>query len=218
MADSKASDLTTVASVDGDELLYLVDDPSGTPADRKVSVDDLLAATPSATTSAAGIVELATSAEVDTGTDTTRAITPDALANSALQSTADSALQSADIGSTVQGYDADTLKADTADTLTVGFDSSDYAAGTKSSGTYTPDPADGNFQVATNGGAHTLAPPSTSCTIIIHYTNNGSAGAITTSGFTIVNGDSFDTTDTNEFIAQIVKINDVSTLTVTALQ
>jgi len=37
----------------------------------------------SATTSVEGIVELATSAEVTTGTDTTRAITPDALTNSA---------------------------------------------------------------------------------------------------------------------------------------
>ena len=34
---------------------------------------------------------------------------------------ADSALQSSDIGSTVQGFDADTLKADTADTLTAPF-------------------------------------------------------------------------------------------------
>ena len=42
------------------------------------------------------------------------------------------------IGTDVQAYDADTLKADTADTLTAGFDSSDFAAGTKSTGTYTP--------------------------------------------------------------------------------
>jgi len=38
-----------------------------------------------ATTAVAGIAELATTAEVDTGTDTERAITPDALSNSALQ-------------------------------------------------------------------------------------------------------------------------------------
>ena len=124
----------------------------------------------------------------------------------------------ADIGSTVQAYDADILKADTSDQLTVGFSATDYAAGTKSSGTYTPDPADGNFQVATNGGAHTLAPPSLTCNVVIHYTNNGSAGAITTSGFTLVDGDAFDTTDTNEFIAYITKVNDVSHLAVKALQ
>ena len=122
------------------------------------------------------------------------------------------------IGTNVQAYDADTLKADTADTLTAGFDSSDYAAGTKSSGTYTPAPADGNFQVATNGGAHTLAPPATSSSIVIHYTNNGSAGTITTSGFTAVTGDAFTTTNTHEFVCVVTKINDVSVLNVTALQ
>lgn len=122
------------------------------------------------------------------------------------------------IGTDVQAYDADTLKADTADTLTAGFDASDHAAGTKSTGTYTPAAADGNFQVATNGGAHTLAPPSTSCCIVVHYTNNGTAGTITTSGFSIVTGDAFTTTDTHEFICHITKINDVSALHVTALQ
>ena len=122
------------------------------------------------------------------------------------------------IGTNVQAYDADTLKADTADTLTAGFDSSDFAAGTKSTGTYTPAASDGNFQVATNGGAHTLAPPATSCSIVIHYTNNGSAGAITTSGFTAVTGDSFTTTNTHEFVCVVTKINDVSVLNVTALQ
>jgi hypothetical protein len=42
-------------------------------------------------------------------------------ATSAQGALADSALQSADIGVTVQGYDADTLKADVADTLTAPF-------------------------------------------------------------------------------------------------
>jgi hypothetical protein len=44
-------------------------------------------------------------------------------------------------------------------TLTGGFKASPYAAGIKSSGTYTPLYSDGNFQTATNGGAHTLSPP-----------------------------------------------------------
>lgn len=37
MADSKVADLTAVTTLDGDELLYIVDSPSGTPADRKVT-------------------------------------------------------------------------------------------------------------------------------------------------------------------------------------
>lgn len=85
------------------------------------------------------------------------------------------------------------------DTLGKGFDVTDYDAGTKSSGTFTPAPSNGNQQYAINGGAHTLAPPATSCTMILDYTNNGSAGVITTSGFDLVTGDAFTTTDTHKF-------------------
>lgn len=42
MPDAELADLTAITSLDGDEILYVVDDPSGTPADRKVTVDDLL--------------------------------------------------------------------------------------------------------------------------------------------------------------------------------
>lgn len=121
-------------------------------------------------------------------------------------------------GTHVQAYDADTLKADTADTLTAGFNATDHSAGTKSTGTYTPDPADGNFQYAVNGGAHTLAPPGSSCTIVIQYTNNGSAGAITTSGFTQVTGDAFTTTDGDDFMCVLTRCNSFSVLNITALQ
>lgn len=127
-------------------------------------------------------------------------------------------LTSSDIGSTVQGYDADTLKADTADVLTAGFAGTPYSAGTKSSGTYTPDEADGNLQYAVNGGAHTLAPPTNNSTIIIQYTNNSSAGTITTSGFTLVDGDTISTTDGDDFFFFITKNNGFSHLHVKALQ
>lgn len=98
-----------------------------------------------------------------------------------------------------------------------GYSATDYSAGTKSSGTYTPDPANGNFQYATNGGAHTLAPPATSCTMIIQYTNNGSAGAITTSGFTKVSG-AFTTTNGDDFMCYITRLNAFSFLNIQALQ
>ena len=103
------------------------------------------------------------------------------------------------LGSVVQPYDADTLKADTADVLTAGFAVSIHDAGTKSSGTYTPDEADGNMQKFVNGGAHTLAAPANDCTLVLQQTNNASAGTITTSGFTIVDGDDFTTTNGHEF-------------------
>lgn len=109
------------------------------------------------------------------------------------------------IGTHVQAYDADILKADTADVLTAGYAQTPYNAGTKSSGTYTPDEANGNLQYATNNGAHTLAPPTNNGTLIVLYTNGASAGAITTSGFSMVSGDSFDTTLNNEFLCYITK-------------
>jgi hypothetical protein len=104
------------------------------------------------------------------------------------------------------------------DTLTKGFDVTDYNAGTQSSGTYTPDPANGNQQYAVNGGAHTLAPPASSCTMVVQITNNGSAGAIATSGFTLVTGDPFTTTDGDDFMCYVTVCNGLSVLNVVALQ
>jgi hypothetical protein len=124
---------------------------------------------------------------------------------------ADNAVTSAKAASTI-------VKTDTASTLAVGYAITPYNAGTKSSGTYTPNEADGNMQYAVNGGAHTLAPPSNNCSMIIQYTNNGSAGTITTSGFTIVSGDAPGTTNGDDFIAYVVKINGFSHLTWVALQ
>ncbi len=97
-----------------------------------------------------------------------------------------------------------------------------YNAGTKSSGTYTPSPSDGVFQRAINGGAHILAPPSASpgdsVSLIIQYTNNGSAGAITTSGFDKVTGDALTTTSTDDFMLFITVCNNKKLLDVKALQ
>jgi len=123
-----------------------------------------------------------------------------------------------DLGVSVQAYDADTLKADTADILTAGFAGTPVNEGTKSSGTFTPAETSGNLKYAVNGGAHTLAPPTNNCTLIIQYTNNGSAGSITTSGFTIVTGDTIATTDGDDFFFYITKNNSKSHLHVTALQ
>lgn len=121
------------------------------------------------------------------------------------------------IGTDVQAYDADTLKSDVTANLTVGYTATAYNAGTKSSGTFTPDPALGNLQRAVNGGAHTLAPPSADTTLVVQYTNNGSAGAITTSGFTKVDG-SFTTTNGDDFMCYVTVVNSFSHLSIIALQ
>jgi hypothetical protein len=102
-------------------------------------------------------------------------------------------------------------------TLTGGFNATPFSAGTKSSGTFTPDPVNGNLQYAVNGGAHTLDPPATDCSIIIQYTNNASAGAITTSGFTKVDG-AFTTTNGDDFFAVITRLNSFTHLNIVRLQ
>lgn len=128
-------------------------------------------------------------------------------------------LSSSDIGVTVQPYDPDTLKADTADDLTAGFTSTSVDQGTKSSGTFTPAFASGNVQHYTNDGAHTLAPPSSgNGSIVIDVTNDSSAGAITTSGFTKVSGDTLTTTNGHKFRLFITVGNAGSHLHVQAMQ
>lgn len=90
--------------------------------------------------------------------------------------------------------------------------------GTVSSGSVTPDPGDRPQQHYINGGAHTLAPSANVGSILVDITNNGSAGAITTSGFTKVAGDSFTTTNGHKFRCHISVGNGGSLLSVQVLQ
>lgn len=157
---------------------------------------------------------------LDSDLTTWAGLTPSANAQSlvtAANYAAMRALLDLEVGIDVQAHDADTLKSDTTANLTAGYTATTYNAGTQSSGTYTPDASNGNLQRAVNGGAHTLAPPSSDCTIIVQYTNNSSAGAITTSGFTKVDG-SFTTTDGHDFMAYITRVNAFSHLNIVALQ
>lgn len=103
-------------------------------------------------------------------------------------------------------------------TLDQGYSTTPYNAGTKSSGTFTPSETNGNFQYCVNGGAFTLAPPTNNCTLVLQITNNGSAGAITTSGFTKVSGSPPTTTNGDDFLAFITKINGFSHLSWQELQ
>jgi hypothetical protein len=119
------------------------------------------------------------------------------------------------IASAVAGTDF--VKPDTTSNFTKGYTATTYNAGTKSTGTFTPDPTNGNFQKYSNAGAHTLAPPSSDCTMIIKITNASGAGAITTSSFTKVTG-SFTTTVGHIFFAYITKCDSSSELVIRALQ
>lgn len=42
MANKKVTDLSTIAEVTAVDIVYIVDDPSGTPASRKVTTADLV--------------------------------------------------------------------------------------------------------------------------------------------------------------------------------
>lgn len=95
------------------------------------------------------------------------------------------------------------------------YDTEDLGTG---SGTITPDPRDSNLMQLTNNAAFTLAPPTVgNCRVDIMVTNGASAGAVTTSGFTHVDG-SFTTTNGHDFLCRITVINSLSHLEIIAMQ
>jgi hypothetical protein len=92
------------------------------------------------------------------------------------------------------------IKADmSTKTLTNGVNVVEYDNGTVNTGTLTPVPSNGAMQRYTNGGAHTLAPTTLSGAYYLTISNNSTAGAITTSGWTKVAGDSFTTVNAAKF-------------------
>jgi len=102
--------------------------------------------------------------------------------------------------------------------LTDGYGGSDFDLGTNASGTETLDLTNGNFQKGVNGGAHILSPQIFTSTIIVQYTNDASAGTLTTSGYTLVNGDSLTTTNGHDFMLYSTVSNKSKHLHVVALQ
>lgn len=106
------------------------------------------------------------------------------------------------------------------DSITGGMTSTVADDGTKSTGTYTPDPSGGNFKKIVNNGAFTLAAPTASgdYTLIIKITNGASAGTITFSGFTLSTGDDLTTTNAEKFFLSIVKCDGDTSVSVQALQ
>ena len=107
--------------------------------------------------------------------------------------------------------------------ITTGYTVSSFNAGSNvaSYGTWTPDPANGNYQYATSNGAFTLSSPSSNSALDILLTNGVNAKSITFSGFTVdANniGDLYNTTNTNRFIIMIRRINSISTYIIKALQ
>lgn len=113
------------------------------------------------------------------------------------------------------------LKANVTNTLTVGYNFTPFNGGVVTSGTYTPNPANGNYQFYTNNGPHSINVPAVDCAIDIMITNGVSAAIPSFSGSYRVGpntGDPLTATNTSVFVISIRRINGVSTYTVKALQ
>lgn len=92
--------------------------------------------------------------------------------------------------------------------------------GTVSSGTTTIDCGFNPAQEMTNGGASTIAAPANDGQCIVLVTNNGSAGALSFSGFTVGanTGASLDTVNTHKFSIFVWETNGVAAYNVFAHQ
>lgn len=83
MADKKVTELASLSTPAGEDVIYIIDDPSGTPVSKKISLATLLGAVPSPTTFSAsvtlnnkvtaanGVMTLATSKSVSTNNAST---------------------------------------------------------------------------------------------------------------------------------------------------
>ena len=120
------------------------------------------------------------------------------------------------------------LNSGVADTLAAGFSATSYSVGTitGSNQTYTPAPANGNFQHMTlNGssltGTLTFDVPASVCTMVAEVTNggSGSVGAtLSTANYTKVTGDAYATTNGNKYNFFITRTNSYKHLHIQALQ
>jgi hypothetical protein len=105
-------------------------------------------------------------------------------------------------------------------TLSGGANVTSGNLGTITSGTTTIDCGASPLQYFTNGGASTLAAPVNDGSCMVLTTNNGSAGTLTLSGFTVGSstGGTLDTTNAHKFTIAIWRINGTSGYSIFAHQ
>ena len=110
---------------------------------------------------------------------------------------------------------------DTADqTLSGGANVDCHDLGTVTTGTLTVECGQCPLQFVTNGGAFTMAAPAVDGSTIVLVTNNGSAGAVTFTGFSNGSntGDAITTTNTAKFSIFVWRINGTAGYRVAAHQ
>ncbi len=90
----------------------------------------------------------------------------------------------------------------------------------QTAGSITVDPGDRPLQYITNSGAFTITAPANDGSMVLLVTNDGSAGAITFSGFQVGSnvGDALTTTSGDDFMIYITRINSLSTYSIQAMQ
>lgn len=121
------------------------------------------------------------------------------------------------IGTDVQAFDADTLKGDVADqTITGGARVTPLPLTNLSGQSITPDPGDRPIMTITNNGAGSILPGSNNGIYTLIVSNTTGAGAITTTGWTLV-GASFDTTTTSVFLCSCIVAGTVKVMIITKL-
>lgn len=227
MANKELSGLTAASTLDGTESVYVVQGGNSRRATAQAiaNLKDVSAyltiaaaaavyqplaaaltalATAFSAAAASGPASLAFAEDTDNGSNKVTVIAPASLAS--------------DFTFTLPAFTGTPALIDAADqTITGGARVTVNDLGTISSGTVTPDPGDRPHQKYVNGGAHTLAPGTNQGSYWLDITNNGSAGAVTTSGWTKVVG-TFATTNALKY-ACVAHVSDLgSLLTIQAMQ
>lgn len=176
----------------------------------------LVATSPSLTTPSLGV---ATATSINGNTFTTGTYTLTGTAAKTLNFTNSLTLSGTDATTmTFPATSSTVLTTGNTATITKGYTVTPNNLGNITS--FTVDPTLGNYQYGTNHGAATWTAPVSDCAVDILVTNDGSAGTITFSGFTVGSntGSALTTTNGQKFIISIRRINSVATYSVYALQ
>jgi len=125
-------------------------------------------------------------------------------------------------GNTITSIPTDVVKNNSTTFINTGYtvNSFNAASNLAAFGTWTPDPANGNYQIANTNGALIIAAPAANCAIDVLIINGPTTGAITFSGYTVgsTTGDSYTTTAVSKFMLSIRKIGTWATYVWKALQ